>query len=75
MDDGYSMDEMENLAKRCILLGNEKRPELEWVKKKYEHIQEKYSLKNKTETDRFLYESMQSMCQGAENNVCYLEKR
>lgn len=58
MDDGYSMDEMENLAKRCILLGNEKRPELEWVKKKYEHIQEKYSLKNKTETDRFLYESM-----------------
>lgn len=54
----YTMDEVEALARKCILLGKEKRPELQWVKKHYEHIQEKYQLKNKTETDRFLYEKM-----------------
>lgn len=58
MDAGYTMDEVAKLAKKCILLGNEKRPELEWVRKRYEWIQEKYNLKNKTETDRFLYERM-----------------
>ena len=30
---GYTMDEVAKLAKKCILLGNEKRPELEWVRK------------------------------------------
>lgn len=58
MDAGYTMDEVAKLAKKCILLGNEKRPELEWVRNRYEWIQEKYNLKNKTETDRFLYERM-----------------
>lgn len=61
MDAGYMMDEVEFLAKKCILLGYKKRPELEWVKEKYEYIQEKYALKNKTETDRFLYEKMHGL--------------
>lgn len=58
MDVGYTMEEAADLARKCILLGNETRPELEWMKKRYERIQEKYNLKNKTETDRFLYERM-----------------
>ena len=51
MDAGYTMEEAADLARKCILLGNETRPELEWMKKRYERIQEKYNLKNKTETE------------------------
>lgn len=58
MDARYTMDEAAALARECILLGNEKRPELERVKKWHENIRKKYSLKNKAETDRFLYERM-----------------
>lgn len=58
MNGRYTMDEVEALARRCILLGKEKRPELQWVRNHYEYIQEKYQLKNKTETDRYLYEKM-----------------
>ncbi|MCI9454402.1 MAG: hypothetical protein HFG83_11355 [Dorea sp.] len=47
MDAVYTMDEVAKLAPKCILLGNEKRSELEWVRKRYEWIQEKYNLKNK----------------------------
>lgn len=58
MEARYTMDEMASLAKRCISLGEMKRPELAWVRNRHESIQKKYNLKNKTETDRFLYERM-----------------
>lgn len=73
MDAGYTMDEVAALAQKCILLGNEKRPELEWVKKRYDCIQEKYNLKNKTETDRFLYERMHG--HAPEKNTEFLKIR
>lgn len=54
----YAMKEVAALAGRCILLGKEKRPELPWIMERYECVQKRHHLKNKKETDRFLYEKM-----------------
>lgn len=47
-----------SLANTCIKQKPNERPELLWLKKHFEQIQEKYHLKSKTETDIFLYKRM-----------------
>lgn len=46
------------LADACIQLGSEERPELAWLKKRHEQIQDKYHLKSRSGTDAFLYDRM-----------------
>lgn len=46
------------LAKECIAMEGERRPELEWINEKHEKIRKKYGLKSKKDTDKFLYERM-----------------
>lgn len=58
MEQPYKTVAIITLAQTCMILGEEERPELEWLKSRYEHIQDKYHLKNKGETDRFLYQKM-----------------
>ena len=38
------------------------RPEVEWLQRKFCRVQEKYGLKSRTETDRFIYEQMYKEC-------------
>lgn len=58
MEQPYTTGTITALAQTCMILGEEERPELEWLGSRYEHIQNKYHLKNKRETDRFLYQRM-----------------
>ena len=58
MDNLYTTGSIADLARTCILLGEEPRPELFWLKSRYKQIQGKYGLKSKTATDSFLYEKM-----------------
>lgn len=54
----YTMGDVTELAETCIALGKGPRPELSWLKNRYDHVRSRYHLKNKTETDKFLYERM-----------------
>lgn len=47
-----------DLAEHCISLENAERPEVLWLKDKYERFQMKYHLKSKKETDIFLFKLM-----------------
>lgn len=47
-----------SLARECISMEMQERPELLWLKSRHARIQKKYNFRNKQETDRFLYESM-----------------
>lgn len=49
---------LHNLADACIRLGEEERPELLWLKEKYNHIQQFHQCKSKAQTDQLLYERM-----------------
>lgn len=46
------------IARDCIAMEQQERPELLWLQRHHMHIQKKYNLKNKQDTDRFLYERM-----------------
>lgn len=54
----YTMRDVTKLAETCISLGKSARPELLWLKSRYDHVRSRYHLRNKTETDKFLYERM-----------------
>lgn len=54
----YTMGDVTELARTCIALGKGPRPELSWLKSRYDLVRSRYHLKNKTETDKFLYERM-----------------
>lgn len=47
-----------DLARECISLSSRERTELQWLKARYENIQNKYHFKTRHETDLFLYEKM-----------------
>lgn len=46
------------LARDCISLSRQERPELQWLKKKYKEFQNNYHLENKQKTDQLLYHTM-----------------
>ncbi len=54
----YTMGDVTELAEECISLGKVARPELSWLKSRYDRVRSRYHLKNKTETDKYLYERM-----------------
>lgn len=58
MNDTPTSEQLLDLGKECILLSSQKRPELQWLNLRYRHIQDKYQLKNKQETDLHLYKAM-----------------
>lgn len=58
MEYDYSKDAIIRLARQCLLLGKQERPELIWLKEKCRLIQEKYQLRTKSDTDTWLYRKM-----------------
>lgn len=58
MDRAYSAKAITALAQTCTQMNKNERPELRWLQDKYKHIQNKYHLKTKSETDLFLYRRM-----------------
>lgn len=54
----YTTEGVLELARECLHMGMQERPELEWLKERHVRIRCKYQLKNKQETDAFLYERM-----------------
>ena len=50
--------ELHKIAEQCIWLSQQKRPEVIWLQEKHHQLQIEYNLKNKTETDRMIYETM-----------------
>ena len=54
----YTEKDILTLAKACIHLNIQDRSELKWLQSHHMHIQKKYHLKNKQDTDLFLYNRM-----------------
>ncbi len=60
-------------AQDCIDKAGQERPEVRWLREKFAYIQEKYALKSRTQTDRFLYERMYG--READTPAAYLKIR
>lgn len=58
MNNTPASEQILELGKKCVLLSNQMRPELQWLNLRYRNIQDKYHLKNKQQTDLYLYQSM-----------------
>ncbi len=50
--------ELEELARACIRLGEEERPEMVWLKKRYERFRKAEGIFKKTEADELIYAKM-----------------
>lgn len=54
----YDIDTLLILARECLLLGEQERPELQWLKKRYQDFQKQYDLKKKSDSDQLLFARM-----------------
>lgn len=58
MNHAPTAEQLLNLARECLSLSSQERPELHWLKTKHAQLQTSHHLKNKHETDLYLYHSM-----------------
>ena len=53
-------DRVIQFAEECLMRGQEERPELVWLKERYDRFRKKYELLGKQEADRLIFEKMYS---------------